>query len=48
MVERSRTRSNVALIFIARGEGVRDAGVGEGGADEPESEVCELFEWVEW
>jgi len=45
-VERSRTRSNAALISIARGEGSGDAGVGEGGQDALESEVCEPSERV--
>ena len=42
--ERSRTRSNAVLISIARGEGFGEAGVGEGGADELESEVWEPLE----
>ena len=45
-VECSRTRSNAALISIARGEGSGDVGVGEGGLDAPESEVCEPSEWI--
>ena len=45
--ERSRTRSNAALISIARGEGFGEAGVGEGGADKLESEVWEPLEWAE-
>jgi len=44
-VERPQTRSNAALISIARGEGVE--GVGEGGADEFESEDRESLECAE-
>ena len=42
IVEHSRTHS------ITRGEGSGEAGVGEGGADELESEVWEPLERAEW
>ena len=44
-VDRPQTRSKAALISIARGEGAE--GVGEGGADEFESEDRESLEWAE-
>lgn len=41
-VEKPWTRSNAAVILIARGEGEKDLGVGEGGTEELES-----VEWAE-